>query len=359
MANIDKKEEIGELKKQLKQAQRKIEKLQSENESLKTKNKVLSTESKKKTAEIDSLVNDSRGKRTRRASVPRYRYEEIAIRFAVLLYAYAGISSHQVPKVMELSNLLWDGVADKIPSHVTVIDWVEKCGLSLTMGSLKKKSAKEAYSLVIDNSITMCGQDLHLELKASTIHPDHPQTHQDVSVARMIVGSHWNKMLSFVRAHASLVEELDEVMQGYEYMEQLCKQKGLSHKTASLCRDYVNRNFMTKGDRVRRLGDMINCYFYREESLLEGDEPHNICSDIIESTFGYFKDRMSPNKNNGYTPLVLLIPLHLKLSTIEDCRVFKAQIIRNAKLDDIKKWRVGNLLPNPSMKRMKLLKKVA
>ena len=380
---------------------------------------------------------------------------------------------------MELSNLLWDGVADKIPSHVTVIDWVEKCGLSLTMGSLKKKSAKEAYSLVIDNSITMCGQDLHLELKASTIHPDHPQTHQDVSVARMIVGSHWNKnatkreldrtiealgrrpdyvvsdngetmcnasedmgipthrdishsfgmflervyskdaeftdfinkkgyarkfshtpmaplmpprrreyarfmnvfdtvhwakavlendrllsgkekwLLSFVRAHASLVEELDEVMQGYEYMEQLCKQKGLSHKTASLCRDYVNRNFMKKGDRVRRLGDMINCYFYREESLLEGDEPHNICSDIIESTFGYFKDRMSPNKNNGYTPLVLLIPLHLKLSTIEDCRVFKAQIIRNAKLDDIKKWRVGNLLPNPSMKRMKLLKKVA
>ena len=48
MTNIDKKEEIRELKKQLKQALRKIEKLQSENESLKTSNKVLSTESKKK-----------------------------------------------------------------------------------------------------------------------------------------------------------------------------------------------------------------------------------------------------------------------------------------------------------------------
>ena len=48
MVNIDKKEEIRELKKQLKQALRKIEKLQSENESLKTSNKVLSTESKKK-----------------------------------------------------------------------------------------------------------------------------------------------------------------------------------------------------------------------------------------------------------------------------------------------------------------------
>ena len=48
MANIDKKEENKQLKKQLKQALRKIEKLQSENASLKTSNKVLSTESKKK-----------------------------------------------------------------------------------------------------------------------------------------------------------------------------------------------------------------------------------------------------------------------------------------------------------------------
>ena len=48
MANIDKKEEIMQLKKQLKQALRKIEKLQAENDSLKTSNKVLSTERKKK-----------------------------------------------------------------------------------------------------------------------------------------------------------------------------------------------------------------------------------------------------------------------------------------------------------------------
>lgn len=48
MANIDKKEENKQLKKQLKEALRKIEKLQSENKSLKTSNKVLIAESKKK-----------------------------------------------------------------------------------------------------------------------------------------------------------------------------------------------------------------------------------------------------------------------------------------------------------------------
>ena len=48
MANIDKDEEIRQLKKQLKQAQRKIDKLQSDKESLKTSNKVLRTDCKKK-----------------------------------------------------------------------------------------------------------------------------------------------------------------------------------------------------------------------------------------------------------------------------------------------------------------------
>lgn len=117
---------------------------------------------------------------------------------------------------------------------------------------------------------------------------------------------------------------------------------------------------MTKGDRVRKLGGMIICYFNREEKLLEGDELHNICSDIIESAFGYFKDRMSPNKNNGYTPLVLLIPLRLQLSTIENCKSFNARTaIGKTKMEDIKKWRADNLLPNPSIKRMNVLKKVS
>ena len=79
-----------------------------------------------------------------------------------MLYVYAGISSHQVPKAMQLAALLWNGITDDIPSHVTVLEWVEKCGLSLTKGCMKKKTAEEAYSLIFDNSITVCGQDLHL-----------------------------------------------------------------------------------------------------------------------------------------------------------------------------------------------------
>ena len=149
-------------------------------------------------------------------------------------------------------------------------------------------------------------------------------------------------------------------MLAYEYMEQLCKQEGLSHKTASECRRYINQSLMTKGDRARRLADMLIAYFNREEALLDDDEAHNITSDIIESTFGCFKGRMSHNKNNGYTPLVLLIPLSLRVSTIEDCRNFNIwELLDKTTITDIKKWRGDNLLPNPSIKRMKVVKNVA
>ena len=397
-----------------------------------------------------------------------------------MLYAFAGISSHQVPKVMQISQLLWKGITDSIPSHVTVLEWVEKCGLSLTKGCMKKNTAEEAYSVIFDNSITVCGQDLHLQLRSSSEHPGHSIGQTDVSVVRMKAGKgwdtemiktqleetvkeegrkpeyvvsdnglnmckagrklglvhhkdishsfgmfletvyskdpefadfiakkgyarkfshtpmaplmppkrreyarfmnvfdtvHWAKsvlenghllsnrekyMLSFVWSHASLVEELEDVMQAYEYMEQLCKQEGLSHRTALECRRYVNTHLMTKGDRTRRLADMLIAYFNREEALLGSDEVHNITSDIIESTFGCFKNRMSPNKNNGYTPLVLLIPLALRISNIEDCRRFHVeQLLSRTTITDIKRWRGDNLLPNPSIKRIKLMKNIA
>ena len=94
---------------------------------------------------------------------------------------------------------------------------------------------------------------------------------------------------------------------------------------------------------------MLIAYFNREEALLDGDEVHNITSDIIESTFGCFKARMSPNKK-----------LSLKVSTIDDCRNFNvSHLLARTTITDIKKWRGDNLLPNPSIKRMNVVKNIA
>ena len=46
-------------------------------------------------------------------------------------------------------------------------------------------------------------------------------------------------------------------------------------------------------------------YFKKEEALLVDDvQNDNISSDIIESDYGIFKSKKSPNKLYGITPLI-------------------------------------------------------
>ena len=74
----------------------------------------------------------------------------------------------------------------------------------------------------------------------------------------------------------------------------------------------------------------------QEEKLKNSYEAHNISSDIIELTFGVFKQKKSPNKLYGITPYVLFIPLHAKLKTDSATKTlnFKERLC-NVKLKDI------------------------
>ena len=72
---------------------------------------------------------------------------------------------------------------------------------------MKRKTAEEAYSIIFDNSITVCGQDLHLELKASSEHPGHSLKHADVSVLRMKAGKGWNTEMIKGQLEQTIKEE--------------------------------------------------------------------------------------------------------------------------------------------------------
>ena len=87
----------------MRQEQRKNKTLEAKYNSVKLENKILKC-GDKKSERTDSVLALREGAGGRGAIVPRHRHEEIAIRFAVLLYAFAGISSHQVPKVMQLAG---------------------------------------------------------------------------------------------------------------------------------------------------------------------------------------------------------------------------------------------------------------
>lgn len=164
-------------------------------------------------------------------------------------------------------------------------------------------------------------------------------------------------MYSFIPANASFIEELYEIMTAYEQIQQLCKKKGLSKQTANTCRKIVYKKLMGGNGRMQKLGNYILEYFLKEEKLLKSsNEVHNISSDIIESTFGIYKDRKSPNKLYGVTSFVLTIPLYTKVSTLELAETFEVkERMERVKVKEVKEWAKGNLGNNWVVKRTKRL----
>lgn len=166
------------------------------------------------------------------------------------------------------------------------------------------------------------------------------------------------KMYSFVLEHGSLVEELEEVAECYEKVLSICKSEGLSHKTAKECTAVISRSLMGRGCRLTRLAEMMIGYFRKEAALLNTEEDaHNVSSDIIESSFGYFKERKSDNRMYGVTGFVMILPLHTKLSTLESARNFDFKgCLEHTRSEDLKAWSRQNLPENLAAKRVRILR---
>ena len=93
--------------------------------------------------------------------------------------------------------------------------------------------------------------------------------------------------------------------------------------------------------------------------LKPGERAHNLSSDIIESTFGVYKDRKSPNNLYGVTPFVLFIPAHAKVIGWHDTKTIDIKrIFSENHLKDVNEWKDKNLLTNWVVKRTQILKKV-
>lgn len=162
---------------------------------------------------------------------------------------------------------------------------------------------------------------------------------------------------SFIPEYASFISELSEVMNCYKFLEHICKQHGLSNHTVLICLKQITNTLFCGNERMIKLGIYIKDYFAKEASLLNSEnEVHNNSSDIIESIFGVFKIRKSPNKLYGITPFVLFIPAYTKLidpkkAESVDFKEFMEQI----KINDIKEWCKRKLRPNLVIRRINKL----
>ena len=78
------------------------------------------------------------------------------------------------------------------------------------------------------------------------------------------------------------------------------------------------------------------------------------CSDVIESTFGKYKNELSKNPMSGITDLVLIIPAFTANLTIESIN----QAIDCCTVKDIKKWNQENLCNALLAKRKNVFDKI-
>ena len=110
----------------------------------------------------------------------------------MLLYIYSGNSLRAVEKSMEVFSFVFPFLGLKVPSYVTVRDWVLKAGLDTYAHRCKHLPVDEAYAIVMDESITIAEHKILLALKTSAQHPGKPLSHSDVEVIDIHVASSHN-----------------------------------------------------------------------------------------------------------------------------------------------------------------------
>lgn len=172
----------------------------------------------------------------------------------------------------------------------------------------------------------------------------------------------YKEAYAFVPQYRDLITELSVCTDAIRHVEQLCKTQGLSMRTSTLSQHYIIRHVIGNANNRRaRLGMEMLDYFRRETKLLEDNrQVHHISSDIIESAFGIYKAKKSPNKLYGITSLVMILPLYSKTTdySVADNQDFKVRLA-NVKLKDVGVWAKDHLLPNSVSLRSKTLNKAS
>lgn len=166
-------------------------------------------------------------------------------------------------------------------------------------------------------------------------------------------------VFSFVPANASLIDELLEVTNCIRNIEYLCKNKGLSKETVSKCQQVIKRHLLCGNTRMVQLGENIFNFLTDEIKIIEANTAHNNSSDIIESLFGKYKARKSPNKLNGVTSFILFMPIYTKLSKDNKNKFNFKVALEEIRMRQLKVWEEKNLTQNLMQLRINGLKKAA
>lgn len=163
------------------------------------------------------------------------------------------------------------------------------------------------------------------------------------------------RTFSFLKKHTGFIKELSGIVFAFERISKRMKEEGLSRNTVEACTEELLPLTESKHSRVRSAAK--ECLKYLEEEsgkLSSEDSVWHISSDVLESIFGVYKERKSPNALNGVTGYILLLPVLTKINPESGCFSLNVKdILENVFLRDIDTWEKDNLSENLAVKRRK------
>ncbi len=156
------------------------------------------------------------------------------------------------------------------------------------------------------------------------------------------------KELSWISDYSELITELSEINRSIKEVEKEMKHNGLSKSSFGKC---VKELKKLKSDNGKKLNKELSTKIRWQIKLLPNTDTVLFSSDILESIFGKYKNRVSENPMASITNLMLIIAAFTSDLTKESVR----QSIEAVKMAEIKSWSIQNVDVSLFEKRKALL----
>lgn len=143
--------------------------------------------------------------------------------------------------------------------------------------------------------------------------------------------------LQWLKEYEAFIIEINNLISIIEEISIILKNQGLNKQTKSQCNDILKR---CKYGKLKEFKVNFSEYLNVNGGHLNRKTKNLLCcSDIIESTFGKYKNELSKNSMSGITDLVLIIPA--LTADLKSDKVIEA--IDSCTVKQIEKWKKENL----------------
>lgn len=145
-----------------------------------------------------------------------------------------------------------------------------------------------------------------------------------------------SQKIEWLNDYKYFILELYKSTEDIKSIEKILKVNGFSKETKKECYDILNKNKSGFGEILK---DELSEYFKELSDKLPKAKKILITSDIIESSFGKYKNYLSENPMAGITNLILCIAAFT--CTLKEINIKKA--LESTVIADIKQWTDENI----------------